>query len=47
MLCEPNIFEASVINFGFLTAAELIDILSAPFLNSISMSFIVFIPPEQ
>ena len=36
---EPNLFEASLISFGFLMALELIEILSAPQFNKIEKLF--------
>ena len=41
----PNFSAASLINFGFLTAAELIDTLSAPDLKISEISATFLIPP--
>ena len=43
----PNIFEASSINFGFSSAAELIATLSAPEFRAFSISLIFLMPPPN
>src|SRR5690606_32647156 len=45
MHCDPNLATRSLINWGFFTAAELIDTLSAPFCRRISTSSTEEIPP--
>ena len=45
MHCEPNFFELSTTTSGFLTAAVLIDTLSAPQFNNLLISSILLTPP--